>query len=478
MIYIGVEDEELAQQVQFDDDGNPISNHGDGYDEKKKEEIRSKTVYIPERRIQQLKTDYDCVVVRNFGDEYHLSEEERAEKNRFYEAFRTFSKYKHKYRKLDEFVEAMREALKCLDFVAENNGVYAPEEFKKLFYRDKIYINGLVFPKYSGKNKKNISWDYVTDFILSDKDPKEILPSKEDNIYSEEELDDLESELFTEEELERILKPETEEEITKHNMFFDTDEQEPGDDNVVIFMDKKSSKKYVKGTPEYLNEIKEMRQASRSLSSMARLAYDLTSADIEEIARYDQSHNYVSKSDIPKFKGDMTNDDDYNRYLMELEDYENENIKDNYAGKMKSLEEINQLELKKVLESHGWNIRSLYGNKEKEDKLKRLQKKEKQREKELKEKLIRVQNRRKRRMGEDFDDEPKKNKKNKKKKKVKKSDNESKRKKAVNKLERDTRENVDEFLLAASDQLGNYDSFKDYEKNVMDWSWDNIMNGD
>ena len=477
MIYIGVDEQDLQNQVQFDEDGNPISNHGDGYvdDEKRKEELRNKKVYIPERRIEQMKAEYDCVVVRDFGDEYHLSEEEREEKNKFYSAFRKFSKFKHKYRKLDEYVVAMREAIKCLDFVADNNGVYTPDEFKKLFFRDKIYVNGLVFPKYSGRNKKNISWDYVTEFILSDRDPKEILPSKDDTIYSEEELEEMETTLFDEGELERILKPLSEEEITKQNMYYDTDEKEPGDnDNVVIFLDKKQSKKYIKNSPEFINEVKEIRQRGKSIENMARLAYDLTSADIDEIAQYDQLHNYKSKSDMPKFKGDMTNDDDYNRYLMELEEFEQENVKDNYCGKMKSLEEIEQLELKKVLESNGWAIRKLYDNSEREKKLKRIQKKEKQREKELKDKLIRVQNRRKRRMGVDVDDEPKKKKK--KKKKIK-DINKTKKAKAVNKLERDARESVDEFLLTASDQL-DYNSFKEYEKNVTDWSWDNIMNGD
>ena len=475
MIYIGMEDPELQQEVQFDEDGNPISNHGDGYDEEQKEKIRNKTVYIPEKRIEQFKADYDCVVVMDFGDEYHLSEEEREEKNRFYKAFRKFSKYKHKYRKLDEYVEAMREALKCLDFVAENNGVYSPEEFKKLFFRDKIYINGLVFPKYSGKNKKNISWDYVTEFILSDRDPREILPSKEENFYSEDELEELEGRLFDEGELDRITRELTPEEITEQNKFYDVEERDPGDDNIVIFMNKKQTKKYIKGTPEFLNEIKEMRQAGKSLDSMARLAYDLTSADIEEIARYDQQHNYVSKSDFPKFKGDLTNDDDYYRYMMQLEEFENSSVKDNYAGKMKTLDEINEIELKKVLESHSWNLRNLYGNKDKEERLKRLQKKERKREKELKEKLIRVQNRRKRRMGEDIEDEPKKKKK---KKKKEKRDIERKKEKAVSKLEQDTRESIDELLLTAVDQLGNYDSFKSYEKDVQDWSWENIMNGD
>lgn len=475
MIYIGVEDEDLAKQVKFDEDGNPISNHGDGYDENKKNNLRGKTVYIPERRIEQMKDEYDCVVVMDFGDEYHLSEEERAKKNKFYEAFRVFSKFKHKYRKLDEYVVAMREALKCLDYVAENNGVYEPEKFKKLFYRDKIYINGLVFPKYAGRNKKNISWDYVTEFILSDRDPKEILPSKDENIYTVDELEDLEDILFDEGELDRILKEPTKEEIKKTRLFFDVEEDEVGDDNIAIYLNKKETKKLIKAQPEFLNEIKEIKRGSKSIDSMARLACDLTYSDIEEIAKYDQKHNYISPSDIPKFNGDLTNDDDYYRYLMLLDEFEKSEVKDNYAGKMKSLEEIDQINLKKLLEANNWNIRNLYGNKEKEEKLKRIQKKEKQREKELREKLIKVQERRKRRMGEDIDSKSGGKKKNKKKKSKNKSSNKKKSKEAHIK---ETEKTVDEFLLATVDKLDNYENFKEYEKNVMDFSWDNIMNGE
>ena len=78
-------------------------------------------------------------------------------------------------------------------------------------------------------------------------------------------------------------------------------------------------------------------------------------------------------------------------------------------------------------------------------------------------------------MGEGIEDEPKKKKK---KKKKEKRDIERKKEKAVSKLEQDTRESIDELLLTAVDQLGNYDSFKSYEKDVQDWSWENIMNGD
>ena len=63
-------------------------------------------------------------------------------------------------------------------------------------------------------------------------------------------------------------------------------------------------------------------------------------------------------------------------------------------------------------------------------------------------------------------------------KKKEKRDIERKKEKAVSKLEQDTRESIDELLLTAVDQLGNYDSFKSYEKDVQDWSWENIMNGE
>ena len=65
---------------------------------------------------------------------------------------------------------------------------------------------------------------------------------------------------------------------------------------------------------------------------------------------------------------------------MELQEYEDENIKENYNGRMKSLSEIRELELKALLEENGWNIRALYNNKEKEEKLRKAMKRDKRRE--------------------------------------------------------------------------------------------------
>ena len=419
MINIGFDDEEL---IQYDENGDPIEKEGDKLSE---ELLRKRTVYLSERRVQQLLDDYDCVVVHDFGDEYHLSEEERIEKNKFYEAFKVFSKCKHKYRKLDEYVVAMREALKCLDFVAENNGVYKPEKFKVLFLKDKIQISGLKFPQFKGKERKNIDWEYLTDFILSDADPSEILPRKNDDIRTQEELDELAKVLFDEGELERILTPETEEErIERLKALSNCDEEDCDDLSIVVPFTKKEYKRLIKSQPEFLYKVKEMKSDYRRLEHMERLAYSFTNDDMNEIERYDKIHNYKSSAKMPKFKGNLMKDSDYRRYMMELDDFANENIRVLYHGKLQTLEQINELEIKQVLERNNWNIRNLYGNREKEAKMKKLIKKDRKREQELRDRLVKVEERNKRRLGEA--ESLKSSKKKGKKKKDKKNKNKNK----------------------------------------------------
>ena len=104
MINIGFDD-----QKPIEDNEEYEAKHGDKIDKLRE---KRKTIKIPERRIPELMAGCDCVVVNEFGDDYHLSEEERIAKNKFYKAFQVFNKGKRKYRKLDEYVKIMREALK------------------------------------------------------------------------------------------------------------------------------------------------------------------------------------------------------------------------------------------------------------------------------------------------------------------------------------------------------------------------------
>ena len=70
----------MAVKIGFDDDPNLLPKldedsdeivHGDGYKEKKYQPVK-----IPERRKAQILEEFKVVVVRDYGDDYHLSEEE------------------------------------------------------------------------------------------------------------------------------------------------------------------------------------------------------------------------------------------------------------------------------------------------------------------------------------------------------------------------------------------------------------------
>lgn len=458
MIKIGFEDDVKS----YDDD-----------DEFEEKQVRSgqrlipekrREVYISPKKMEELKEAYSCVVVHDYGDEYHLSEAERQAKNKYYETFKVLRKAKNKYRRIDEFVSVTRNALKCLNAVAETNGMYDPEEFKKLYFRGKIFINGLKFPKYKGRDKKNISWEYLSEFICSDADPKELLP-KQDEVKSVDELAECKERMFSESEYQQIMTPLSKEEEIKNEQFFDEDEDVQFDRNIAVYIDKSDTKKLNKEHPEFLYAMREYKRNMKSDEHLNSYAYDLMMDDIEAIQKYDQERGYIKdNAEMPEFKGDLTSDKDYRKYIQELQEYEDENIKQNYNGRMKSQEEIRELEMKAMLEENGWNIRALYHNKEKEERLKKAFKADKKKEKALKEKLIAVQKRNKRRrMGEIDEEETSSKTKKKKKKKGKK--------KSVDEYKNKVKKSTDEFLMNTSGHDGDFD---DYKQDSLDWSWDNI----
>ena len=403
----------MAIKIGFDDDPNLLQEldedgeivHGDGY----KGEQKYIPVKIPERRKAKILEEFEVVVVRDFGDDYHLSEEERAAKNKFYEAFKIIRKSKRVYRKLDQYVSVMRDYLKALDIVAERNGVYEPEEFKKLFMKGKIYVNGLDFPKLKGREAKHISIPYLTEFILSDADPKEIYGNQEEEFYTEEELEEMATKLFDEGEIEEILK-ESKKMEDQYYRSFDENDEEQDSRNVALSLDRKAIKKINKNIPEIMYAIKEMKREEHTVSNMSRYVSDIDTDDFEQIARYDERFGYKSKSDVPKFKGDIMNDRDYDRYMQKLEEFEETEVKYLFEGKLMNGERIRNIQTRTFLERHGWNVRNLYDNKDKEKKLKKIQKEENKREKELKKKLANIEERRNRRLGQETDKTKKKKK--------------------------------------------------------------------
>lgn len=380
---------------------------------------RKKRELTPEA-YRELEKVYETVVVNDYGDEYHMSEEERKRKFTFYEAFAKVRKCKRKFHKLDEYVKAYRLCIDCLQVVANNNGIYSPDEFVKKVLRNQIDVYGLSFPKYIGKDRKDINWDYVSKFIADKSLDVTELSNKHHIPVSEMDDKDAIDIVFSKKHINKILSN------PSYNQVFEMrpydEEYESENFNGVIFTaDKKDTKKIVERDPVILKSVKEMvREQKRRAQQNQRLnsyAYELSSDDFDYISSIDQKRGYQSESNIPEFKGDIMNRRDYKRYMKSLDDYENTQIRINYRGKMKTQEEINEIELKDALEAAGWNVRKLYNQKEKDKKQKKAYKRDKKRVDELKKRLMSLEKRQKKRKNSGIEFNSKKKKKNKKKNK-------------------------------------------------------------
>ncbi|MBR6908109.1 hypothetical protein IKN40_06630 [bacterium] len=432
---------------------------------KKQQDIidRAKKVMIkiPERRIPEILKGFDCVVVNTFDDDYHLTDEEREKNNSLQKYAKKLKSMKRIYRRLDEYIIAMREHLKFLDKVAEDNGVYDPDEFKMMFMKGDIKIVGLRFPKYKGPNRKDINYKYLTEFILSDGDPKDMLPKWQRDDFDEDEEDIDVDRFFTKEELNAIFSPPTKKESKFDYRVFNADEDSQDGIPIAVPLSAKNSKSIIKNQPEFVIKLKEMKREKRTLSRLSdSFLHNTISEDISDIARYDKNYHYISKSDIPEFHGDVLNDDEYNKYMKKLQEFEDNNVYADYAGKEKTLGEIKELKVKEMLESEGWNLRNFVENREQEEKLKKIQKRDKKKEKQLKKHLLEIQKRTEaRKNGEVY-----KSKKKKKKKKSKDSDKRKSKSEIKDRVSKD----FDDILMRS---VGANDStFKEYKERVLDLS--------
>jgi hypothetical protein len=396
---------------------------------------RRKRTLSPEK-YKELEEIYSKVAVHDFNDEFHLSEEERQKKFRYYEVFARLNKCKRKFRKLDEYVKVFRLCLDALQIVAEDNGIYNPEKFMKMVLKGQIKVYGLNFPKYIGKDKKDINWEYISNFIVdTSRDPEELSEKKKSRIKEPDECDDeqYQRDLFGDEMYEKlmgIIKSNSDDEGDEIFMPYYDDGTDVDRDNVVVEADTKDTKDLIKLVPEVVKvartAIKEERLRKMKSERLNSFIFNMNEDDYDYISQLDSERGYHYDSDVPVFKGDIMNSKDYKKFIMAVDAYEDEYVKENYHGKMRTRAEIREIELIDTLEAAGWNIRNLYKNKEKEKKLKKAYKKDKKREEELKNKLLALQDRNKKRSkksGIEFDS--RKGKKGKKKNKDKKSKKES-----------------------------------------------------
>lgn len=136
MIRIGFDDDTST----FEDTLQETKDSPEGQ-RQREAKISLDDVYVSEARLEDIKRQYSMgVVVNNYGDDYHISEEQRQKNNQYYEVYKPLKRAKRKYRKIDEWIKVMRQYMAAIKVIAENNSRYTPDQFMKKYSEGKIKI--------------------------------------------------------------------------------------------------------------------------------------------------------------------------------------------------------------------------------------------------------------------------------------------------------------------------------------------------
>ena len=355
---------ELVHEARKNDDGSSVFSNSE-----------IKEVYIPPEEEQRLLEMFATSVVQDFGDDYHLTRKERDEMQERYQKFFKLKKnYTRKIRRLDKFVEAWRLCIEIIDDMADTNGLYDPAKFKQKALSGAIHIDGLNFPKFQGKRKKKINWDYVTEFIFDPrKDLRELTDVKE--LAEESQRIDIEH-LMSDEEISEVLTPLSEEERTKTEYRATVGIAETGNADE---MSKKAQKWLVKGCPAVIQNIKDAAKVPGDTTRRKSKIWDSSDEELEILRAYDSKLRGNNSISVPEFNGNFGSTKAVDAYLRALDEYEEETSFVSYNGRLITESEYKELEYMHALEDAGWNIRNLYDNRDKDKRAKQAKKDEQER---------------------------------------------------------------------------------------------------
>lgn len=365
--------------------------------------MKRKTFTFPESKLKELRETYQTVVVRDFYDEYHMSEEQKLKEFDLYDVFNPIRKHKTKYRKIEEYIIAVRECYRFIVAMANKNRmIMNPEEFIHGVFVGDIQIAQLTFPKYVGPDKKDINWSEITRYVLDETlNPKDLSDKKEVkylpiDVYEnpEEHIHDY----FTDDQIEAIFgTPEQ-----NVNTFSFDPTYDEADMNMVLPASKKKVKNLMKDMPDLIRPVKNSTKNLLIDDAMHDFARELRCDAIEYITELDERRGFMASDRIPKFNGDIMSNKDVNQYLYQLSEFEENYTRVNYRGQFITVADYNDEMLKESLDANGWDITKLYSVKEDMKKAKAQDKKDRKKEKRLRKKLSNIKNRRdKRKEGSD-----------------------------------------------------------------------------
>ncbi len=400
----------------------------------RKRDFNIDDIKFTEAEMEYFRKAYSHSIVQDFGDEYHLPKEER---NRIRERNAKFLRLKREFpkkiRRIDKFVEAYRLCMDILDDIAKENKLYTERKFKKKVLKGEIKVYGLKFPKYIGPGRKTINWKYIAEYIMDpDKDVNDLVKHDElDGIEYDTtlSLDDKVKMYFKEGEMERYIDDAVKEiQNPEPDEFIYDEDNYTG--NLVLPVSDKELKKTLKEIPGLMKIFKEKKKRDERVRRINATSFSLDSTEFDYLEDYEKKYGKKHHDDAPEFKGDIMNDDDVDRYLMECDEWLKDHEFVEYHGRTVTVREREELDIKELMEENSWNLKNCYNNKDKEKRLKKAMKADKKRKKRLKKMMEEIDDRQRRRESGKYsskdlkkiDDIIKKEKKKKKKKGKKKKD--------------------------------------------------------
>lgn len=138
-------------------------------------------------------------------DVYHMSDEERSKNDKLAEIAMKLATVKSVYRRLDQYIEAMRIVFKAWEILSENNYVHSKKEFFKMVAEGKIISSRIITPQL--KNFKKYDIDIIIKYISNPNLDVSVFAPKDkysNEIYNDENIVDDMDRLFSEEELKEI----------------------------------------------------------------------------------------------------------------------------------------------------------------------------------------------------------------------------------------------------------------------------------
>ena len=349
---------------------------------------------LPQSQIDKMRAEYEVVVVQDFNDDYNLTREEMEERYQFFSVFERLRTMQIKYSHIHNYVYAFREAMKCLRVVAEENQVYPADKFMKLVLNGTIKVSGLKFPKFNGSGgKKSINWERVIHYVADESlNPEDLLRKENEARFEIATEDDIQrvSDFYFGGNLEEELREEYER-LSSEQSFVDLDSDDELDGmNIIVPMSQGEEKQFIKIDRSALEGIRQFGVDRKATGKQLKdFAFQLAAKDFDDFARIekmDESRGNDYK-EIPEFSGDISNEDDVDRYLLAMEEYELRHTKEEYHGKMISVEEARELKVKDIMDQSGWNVREMYNyakdEKKEKKKLKKIEKKRKKARKRL-----------------------------------------------------------------------------------------------